>query len=161
MRRAIGTDSTGALFRVRLARDGDAIAFPVPTAHVAAVVLAEQVEPEHGLLGGIRLLRDEPPWRVRIAVANLSAKTASGTVAIRAFGPFRRPPKDPAFSCPPGRVVHPRCRNVSGDPSVHSHRWSCRSASRQRGSPVSRSRPRCLIRRSLRRMSRTRRSSRL
>jgi len=105
---AIGVDCRGETFAVPLTREGDEIAFPVPAARLAAVVLAEQADVDHGLVAGVRLLRAGDEWRIEAAVGNLTGETVSGAIALRAPGPFKAPAAPPAFTCTPGSVVRVR-----------------------------------------------------
>jgi len=105
VQRAVGIDGNGGTFVVPLTRERDKVAFPVSIAHISAVVMAEDVDVAHGVLGGIRLNREEKQWTVAVTVANLTGATIRGTIALRDFGPFKAPAKTPAFSCSAGEVA--------------------------------------------------------
>ncbi|MBC8443172.1 hypothetical protein H8D79_00450, partial [PVC group bacterium] len=105
VRRAIGIDKTGGTSVVPISRQGDAFSFPISTAHVSAVVLAEDVDVAHGLIGGLCLIRDQEDCAVRVTVANLSEKEAAGRIAVRSFGPLTPTRTDPTFTCRSGEIA--------------------------------------------------------
>ena len=105
VQRAVGLDTTGATFSVSLRRDSRWFSFPLPSAKLAAVVLAEDVEIEHGLIAGVEVVRDSVSPRIVVSAANLTGTAVSGTFAYRDLGPLAPVPGPFRFDCAPGEVV--------------------------------------------------------
>ena len=106
VQRAIGLDTSGATFGVPLRRESGSFLLALPTAKLSAVVLAEDVAVEHGLIAGVEVLRDPASPRIVLSAANLTETAVAGVFACRELGPLAPVSARPQFDCPPGGVVH-------------------------------------------------------